>query len=440
MVNYLPPKEEIYRDMMFRLFPEQINLGKDVKEVTFQVTEDCCLKCTYCYQLHKTPNKMSFDTAKKAIDDLLSDKYETLNRNNCFGIVVDFIGGEPFMEIELIQQICDYFFSEMIRLDHPWLFFTKLSLCSNGILYHDKRVQRFLDKYGNFCFFSVSIDGNKELHDACRIDHEGKGSYDRAIDAVKSYYKTFKMMPGTKMTLSPYNIQHTFAAVKNLMDLGYEHINLNCVYEKGWEETHANILYYQLKQLADYIIDNDLYNVIDISMFEEINFKPMPEESNENWCGGVEEFTISIDYKGDIFRCIRYMESSLNGSQKPLIIGNVERGIGVTEEDKICMEETTNITRRSQSTDECFYCPIAQGCGWCSAYNYQETGTVNKRVTYICVMHKASSLGNAYFWNRVYRHVGLKKRFKMYLPEEEILKIISEEEYQLLKTLEMEDE
>ena len=57
------------------------------------------------------------------------------------------------------------------------------------------------------------------------------------------------------------------------------------------------------------------------------------------------------------------------------------------------------ITRRSQSTDECFNCPIAGGCAWCSAYNYQITGTPDKRVTYICVMHKARVLANEYYWH-----------------------------------------
>jgi uncharacterized protein len=122
----------------------------------------------------------------------------------------------------------------------------------------------------------------------------------------------------------------------------------------------------------------------------------MDEDTNENWCGGVADQGISIDYKGDFYPCIRYMESSLNGDQDPICIGNVNRGYLQSEKDIENYHKISNITRRSQSTDECFYCPIATGCGWCSAYNYQETGSVNKRTTNICIMHKARALANVY--------------------------------------------
>ena len=62
----------------------------------------------------------------------------------------------------------------------------------------------------------------------------------------------------------------------------------------------------------------------------------------------------------------------------------------------------SNITRKSQSTEECFNCPIAAGCSWCSAYNYEQFGTPNKRATNICCMHKAASLANVYYWNKIY--------------------------------------
>jgi len=79
---------------------------------------------------------------------------------------------------------------------------------------------------------------------------------------------------------------------------------------------------------------------------------------------------ISVDWKGDIYPCIRYMESSLGDDQEPMIIGNVYDGIMVTEKQCNCVECLRAIDRRSQSTDECFNCPIAEGCSWCTAYNY----------------------------------------------------------------------
>ena len=74
---------------------------------------------------------------------------------------------------------------------------------------------------------------------------------------------------------------------------------------------------------------------------------------------------ISVDYKGDIYPCIRYMESSLGNDVPPLIVGNVCDGICVKQEHKNCSECLKCVNRRSQSTDECYYCPIAEGCAWC---------------------------------------------------------------------------
>ena len=115
------------------------------------------------------------------------------------------------------------------------------------------------------------------------------------------------------------------------------------------------------------------------------------------------------------------MKSSLGDAQPELIAGNVDTGL-----DEELFDELKAITRRSQSTDECFYCPVARGCAWCSAYNYQVFGTVNKRATFICWMHKARSLANVYFWNKKYLKNDIRKSFAMYLPEEDALRIIDE--------------
>ena len=67
---------------------------------------------------------------------------------------------------------------------------------------------------------------------------------------------------------------------------------------------------------------------------------------------------------------------------------------------KNCVNKLRSINRITQSTQECISCPIAKGCSWCQAYNYQiSNGNFNYRATYICCMHKAISLANCYFWN-----------------------------------------
>jgi radical SAM peptide maturase (CXXX-repeat target family) len=199
----------------------------------------------------------------------------------------------------------------MINLEHPWLYLCRFSLCSNGLLYKTPKVQNFFKKYGRMISFTISIDGNKELHDACRIDLEGNGTYDRAIEAVHLYRKKFNMN-STKMTVAPDNVNYIYDAIVNLINENYTEIMLNCVFEKGWNYDHARILYNQLKLIADYLINNNLYNKIYIRMLDENFYSPMDENDNQNWCGGVGDMNLAINYSGNLYPCLRYMESSLN--------------------------------------------------------------------------------------------------------------------------------
>lgn len=427
------PQAEL-SDRLVYLYPEDNRAGRNLKKITFQVTDDCCMKCTYCYQHNKSHHRMTFDIAKRFIDKLLNDEYPEANRDNTTGVALSFIGGEPLMEAKLITQIWEYFYTQMWEKKHPWLFKSAYSICTNGLLYFSDDFQKFIKKYHHMGGMTFSIDGNRDLHDACRIDLAGKGTYDRAVAAMKDYAEITGHIPPTKMTLSPDNISYTKDAIINLINLGYTDIYLNCIFEKGWTYNHAKILYQQLKELADYIIDNDLYDKIYLSIFNETMFCPMTEDQNDNFCGGVvgKNSGFSLDWQGNFYPCIRYMESSLNGKQKPLCIGNIEEGYQATEEQKENYALLSGITRRSQSTDKCFYCPIASGCSWCSGYCYEENGTPNKRTTYICEMHQARALANCYYWNKVYQKVGIDKTFENYVPENWALNIISKEELEEL--------
>ena len=110
---------------------------------------------------------------------------------------------------------------------------------------------------------------------------------------------------------------------------------------------------------------------------------------------------ISFTPDGYAQPCLRYTHFNLNDKQPELRIGDVKTGIANLQEYKDTLTELGKITRRSQSTDECFDCQIASGCSWCSGYNYEVTGTPNKRVTFICPMHKARVMANRYFWQKI---------------------------------------
>ena len=87
------------------------------------------------------------------------------------------------------------------------------------------------------------------------------------------------------MTLSPSNILYTFDGVINLIHENYTEIYLNCIYEEGWNYHDATIFYYELKKIADYLLNNTLENKIYISVFEENFFHPKEKKDKDNWCG-----------------------------------------------------------------------------------------------------------------------------------------------------------
>lgn len=427
---------ESYQDMVARLYPElRPESGMATMEITFQVTDACSLACTYCYQIDKGTSIMPFETATTFIDNLFEGKYKGyISEEEKPFIVLDFIGGEPFLQPKLIEKICDYFYDKAIERMSPWAEHSMISVCTNGVHWFEPDVQHFLNKYRNRLSVSVTIDGNKELHDACRIFPDGRPSYDLAVAAAKDWMDKGGYM-GSKITIAPENIQYMNDAIKHMIDLGYEEINANTVYEEGWTIDHAKTFYWKLKEIADFFIDNDLVNSTYLSLFVDTLGRPKPENDLDTWCGGVGNAMLAIDPDGKLYPCLRYMKSSLGNDQPPLSIGDVWNGIGQTPEDARWIKCLACITRRTESSDECFFCPIADGCAECSAYNYQVNGTPDSRCTFICDMHKARCLANSYFWNKWYRKTNSKERVKIYCPKEWALEIIPEDEFQMLLNL-----
>ena len=86
---------------------------------------------------------------------------------------------------------------------------------------------------GNAVSLTVSIDGNKELHDSARVHLDGRGSYDEAKQAADDYEKRYNLKLGSKMTIAPGNIIFLYPALKHYLDSGAEVIYANCVYEEG---------------------------------------------------------------------------------------------------------------------------------------------------------------------------------------------------------------
>lgn len=316
-----------------------------------------------CYQFNKSPMNMKFETAKKFIDKLLNDEYGYINRYNSPAIIIEFIGGEPLLQINLTRKIYEYFLMRCYELQHPWFTMHRLSICSNGLQYFDPNVQAFFRDYSHQISFNISIDGNKALHDACRIQPTGEGSYDVAMTALNHYNRTYSKERNSKMTLAPANISYLFDSVIDFIQHGMTNINLNCVFEEGWTVETAKVEYEQLKKLADYLIDNDLEHLY-VAIFRETPEGPMDKYSDGNHCGGLGSM-LAMRPNGQFYPCIRYMPTSVGDNVKDLCIGTVQDGMVGREEDSEILQMMDNITRRSQSNDICYDCPIGNSCAWC---------------------------------------------------------------------------
>lgn len=125
---------------------------------------------------------MTKETARKAIDLLFQmydeNEEDAFINHHTYGITLGFIGGEPFLNIDTISDAMDYFIDRCVRTNHVWLMNSRANISSNGMLYFEPKVQAFLKKYRHLLDLTITIDGPKEMHDACRKDYNGNGSFD----------------------------------------------------------------------------------------------------------------------------------------------------------------------------------------------------------------------------------------------------------------------
>ncbi len=369
--------------------------SKSIKNIIFIVTKDCQLACKYCYLVGKNSNeKMTWKIGKQTIDYILNEFSQSK------GIILDFIGGEPFLEIELIDRICDYFKVEAYKKELVCFNNYRFNVSTNGINYNSPKVQEFICKNKKHVSIGITIDGTKRKHDLNRIwkgTNKERGSYD---DVVKNIPLWLEQIPNaeTKVTISSADIPYIKESVLHLYSLGIHEVNINCVFEDVWKEGDDRLFEEQLMELADAIIDGGYYNDYVCSFFTEHIGKPMDcQMDNQNWCGAGK--MLAVDAEGNFYPCMRFAKYSLR-SKDALIIGNVRDGI-----DKNKLRPFLTLDRCTQSTQECIDCEVASGCAWCQGENYDaaDTPTIYQRSTAICKMHKARVRANNYYWNKLYR-------------------------------------
>lgn len=370
------------------------------KNITFIVTKDCQLACKYCYLVGKNESeRMSWEVAKQAIDYILDNEQDFPE----LSVIWDFIGGEPFLEIKLIDKICDYLKTEMYRRNHHWFNSYRFSFSTNGINYHTEEVQDFIKKNSSHLSIGITIDGTEKKHDLNRVyKTSGKGSYKDVVKNIPLWIEQFPNA-GTKVTISSADIPYICESVLHLYSLGIKEVHINCVFEDVWKEGDDLLFEKQLIELADAIIDKGLYKDYVCSFFSERLGKPLDKKlMNQNWCGAGR--MLAIDAQGNFYPCTRFAQYSLRNKQA-IVIGNIKDGINKNRlRPFLCLDRCT------QSKQECIDCEVAEGCAWCQGENYDaaSTNTIYQRATAICKMHKARVRANNYYWNKLYRKLELE--------------------------------
>lgn len=384
------------RNMQITFGTNKKDLSENTKTygVIFCVTENCNLRCNYCYMVKKNEKKrLNIITAKAAIDMLIRNYY-SINKP-C--ISFSFIGGEPLLEIDLINDICEYI-KEQTRMnglswaEHYYFLFT-----TNGILYNSKKVQQFIKVNKEHVKITISIDGNKIKHDQQRVYPDGRGSYDDIIKNVPLWLEQFPNAK-TKATFSHDDIPYIKDSVIHLWNLGIKNVSANLIFEDVWTQEDPRIFEKQLKALGDYVIENRIFLTDKTVHFLDatIGLPLTQEDRNRHFCGSGKNM-VAIDCNGNLFPCVRFYDISLS-KHKAWSIGNVYSGFNLEK-----MKPFEHMSMKNISSSACNNCNVANGCMSCAGFAYDNSkfGTILKRTTYHCAMHKANARAVEYFWNKL---------------------------------------
>lgn len=380
------------------------------KDITFIVTKDCQLACKYCYLVGKnSEERMSWETAKRSVDYILSQENDELF--DFESVVFNYIGGEPFLEIDLIDRICDYLKMQMYLMNHHWFNSYRFSITTNGINYHTPKVQEFIRKNRKHLSITITLDGTKKKHDINRVwkslgEASEHGSYDFVVKNVPLWLKQFPNA-ATKVTISSPDIPYICESVLHLFSLGIYTVHINCVFENVWKDGDDELFEHQLRMLADKMLEKNLHQDYECSLFERGIGMPMDVKRDKNWCGA--GLMLAIDASGNLYPCTRFVKYSLR-EKSARVIGHINTGI-----DKNLLRPFYSLSRSLQSTKKCIECSVATGCAWCQGENYDcsDTGTIFQRSTAICKMHQARVRANQYFWSRVDKKNGKQSKYEI---------------------------
>ncbi len=360
---------DTYADMAF----DFKNRNTVLKAMCLHVAHTCNLNCEYCFasqgKYHGERALMSFEVGKRALDFLIE------NSGTRHNLEVDFFGGEPLMNWDVVKQLVAYA-REQEKIHNKNFRFT---LTTNGMLIDDDVIEFSNKEMSNVV---LSLDGRKEVHDRLRKDYTGKGSY----DIILPKFKEFVERRGNKSYYMRGTFTHANTDFTNdifhMADMGFTELSMEpvvCAPSDASALTTEDlpVLFEQYEILAKEMIKRKREGRPFTFYHYMLDLKHGPcIYKRISGCGSGTEY-VAVTPTGDIYPCHQFVGDS------KYLLGDIYNGISNTEvqnEFKLC---------NAYARKECEDCWAKLYCsGGCAANSYHATGKITGIYEYGCELFK----------------------------------------------------
>ncbi len=349
------------------------NRNTVIKALCLHVAHTCNLNCNYCFasqgKYHGERALMSFEVGKRALDFLIENSGTRRN------LEVDFFGGEPLMNWDVVKQLVAYA-REQEKIHNKNFRFT---LTTNGILIDDDVIEFSNKEMSNVV---LSLDGRKEVHDRLRKDYMGRGSYDTIVPKFKEFVerrgnKNYYM----RGTFTHANTDFT-NDILHMADMGFTELSMEPVVcspddDAALTNEDLPVLFEQYEILAKEMIERKKQGKPFTFYHYMLDLKHGPcIYKRISGCGSGTEY-MAVTPTGDLYPCHQFV-----GDEKYLL-GNIYDGVTnkeIQDEFKLC-----NAYARKEC-DDCWaklYCS-----GGCAANSYHASGKITGIYEYGCELFK----------------------------------------------------
>lgn len=332
-------------------------MSLNMSEFTLRLTNTCNLNCSYCYQGEKKNKRMTKEIGEKSINYFIDNSYDKEK------VWLTFMGGEPFLEYDLMKHLTEYFKQKANEKNIQYGF----HVSTNGLLINENNLDFLIE---NDFEIHLSLDGDKETHDLHRINYNGEGSFEKVLETAKLLNNSNANLY-IRMTVTPKTIKKLSHNIKWFIKQGFPKINIGCDFFTDW-----NGYYDELENQLDKVKDIYLKNKLYLDIYDGNRVKYILK-SKPNFCGaGFNKFEISTD--GKRYPCGYVIDDPKFCYQD--VYDNIDK-----EYRKLSLEQSVDLNEKKCNTCDINYFCIGRKCGF---LNYKLTGYLNKCNEILCFHEK----------------------------------------------------